>query len=278
MSRIPRVSVVVPAFNNVAHIERTLESILAQTFEDLELLVSDHTSPDGTWESMQRFTGDPRVRLSRLSPGGGAERNWNQVTSLARGEFVKLVCGDDVLHPTCLSRQVAAFDESDDVVLVAARRDIIDARGRIISRRRGLGGLSGRIAGLDALRATVVSGTNLFGEPCCVLLRRSVLEAAGGWDGRNPYVIDLATYARVLARGDVVAMPEALAAFRVSQGQWSIALQQVQIEQVSAFHAEVDGRHPSLLRPKERRRARLMLRLRTYQRRLAYVALRRRLQ
>ena len=50
-------------------------------------------------------------------------------------------------------------------------------------RGHGLGGLSGRVSGREAIRRSVVRGANIFGEPCCVLLRRTALEAVGGWHG-----------------------------------------------------------------------------------------------
>ena len=105
----PRVSVVVPAYNSVAFIDATMRSILGQSFTEFELVVSDHSSTDGTWEALQRFAADPRVRLSRLASGGGASANFNAVTDLATGEFIKLVCGDDLLSPDSLAEQVAAL-------------------------------------------------------------------------------------------------------------------------------------------------------------------------
>ena len=98
----PRVSVVVPSYNNASFIEATMDSILAQTFEDFELVVADHSSADGTWERLQRYRTDPRVRLLRTETGGGAPRNWERVTAAARGELLKLVCGDDIIYPDCL--------------------------------------------------------------------------------------------------------------------------------------------------------------------------------
>jgi GT2 family glycosyltransferase len=123
---MPRASVVVPAYNSVAFIDATMRSILAQTFNDFELVVSDHNSTDGTWEALQHYTADPRVRLSRLAPGGWAPANWNAVTDLATGEFVKLVCGDDVLYPESLAMQVAALTAHPSAVLAASARDIVD--------------------------------------------------------------------------------------------------------------------------------------------------------
>jgi glycosyltransferase involved in cell wall biosynthesis len=182
----PRVSVVVPSYNNASFIEATMDSILAQTFEDFELVVADHSSQDGTWERLQRYGADPRVRLLQTEAGGGAPRNWERVTAAARGELLKLVCGDDIIYPDCLQLQVQAMDANPSVVLVAAQRDLIDARGDILLSRRGLAGLSGRAAGTAAARHTVVAGSNIFGEPACVLIRRETLRDAGGWDGRHP--------------------------------------------------------------------------------------------
>ena len=108
----PLVSVVVPVYNCVAFIDATMRSILAQTFSDFELLVSDQTSTDGTWEALQRYTADPRVRLTRLARDGGAPANADALSELATGEFIKLVCHDDLLYPDCLAVQVAALNSA----------------------------------------------------------------------------------------------------------------------------------------------------------------------
>ena len=248
----PRVSVVVPAFDNAAFIEETIASILAQSFTDFELVISDHGSTDGTWESVRQFADDPRVRLMQVPRGGGAVTNWTTVTSTASGELLKLVCGDDLLYPTALAEQVAAFDRHPEAVMVASRRDIIDADGRPILRDRGLAGMSGLVAGDVAVRRAVTAGTNVFGEPVCVLIRRSALAAAGGWDARWPYLIDQATYTRVLRRGPLVAHPATLAAFRVSPGQWSVALAGSQAAHARQFHRAVLLEHDGALTGRDR--------------------------
>ena len=244
---MPRVSVVVPTYNSVAFIDATMRSILAQTFSDFDLVVSDHSSTDGTWESLQCYTADSRVRLSRLASGGGAPANWNAVTDLATGEFIKLVCGDDVLYPDSLAMQVAALTAHPSAVLAASTRDIIDAAGTTVLRDRGLKGLRGEVSGTDAIRRTVRAGTNIFGEPASVLFRRAALADAGGWDSRFPYLIDLATYCAVLLDGNLVAVPRPLAAFRVSHSQWSVQLMRAQADQTIGFQRELATARPGLL-------------------------------
>ncbi len=274
----PLVSVVVPAFQNAAFIEATVESVLAQTLTDLELVIADHGSTDGTWELLSRFADDPRVRLHRTPPGGGAPANWQAVTRLARGEFVKLVCGDDLLHPDCLATQVAALRAHPGVSLVCARRDIVDAQGRRLAGGRGMARIHGRHDGRAAIRRTVRSGTNLFGEPATVLMRRTDLEAVGGWWAEFPYVIDLATYALVLLRGDLYAVPASLASFRVSDAQWSVELADRQAAQVIAFQRALAQREPGLLSGFDLRRAAAMARVLARGRALVYRVLRQRLR
>ena len=267
----PRVSVVVPSFNNASFIEATMDSILAQTFGDFELVVADHSSEDGTWERLQRYSADPRVRLLRTDAGGGAPRNWERVTAAARGELLKLVCGDDIIYPDCLQMQVEAIDASPSVVLVAAQRDLIDARGDILLSGRGLAGLSGRTSGRMAARHTVLAGSNIFGEPACVLIRRETLRDAGGWDGRHPYVIDLATYVNVLLRGDFLGIERSLAAFRLSSTQWSVRLAREQSNQVIAFHHRLADDASGLLSRTDLIRGDTRARGMAYARRLAYL-------
>jgi glycosyltransferase involved in cell wall biosynthesis len=274
----PRVSVVVPAYNSVAFIRATMDSVLAQTFPDFELIVSDHSSTDGTWEALQQYAADPRVQLHQLPKGGGAPANWNAVTERATGELVKLVCSDDLIYPTCLAEQVAAMDAHPGAVMVACSRDIVDAAGRPLIRGRGLGRLRGRVDGREAIRATVRSGTNIFGEPASVLLRRETLAAEGYWDGNHSYLIDEASYIRVLLHGDLVALPKPLAGFRVSDQQWSVHLMRTQAVEAKDYHRRLQRDRPGLLSAGDVRLGNAMADVTMLMRRAAYVYLGRRMK
>ncbi len=218
------VSVCIPTYNSADFVAETIESVLAQDHPSFELVIADHGSTDETAEVVRRYEHDPRVRFVIGEPGGGAQANWNRVTDLARGEYIKLVCADDPLYAGCLSQQAAVLDENPDVVLVASKRDIVDAQGRMVMRGRGLGGLQGRSPGSVAVRRLVQMGTNIFGEPSSVLMRASAVRAAGPWSDALPYLIDEDMYVRVLERGDFYAIPSSLATFRLSTTSWSLAL------------------------------------------------------
>ena len=254
MTSSPTVSVVVPAFRQAALISQTLDSVLAQTFTDHELVVADHSSDDGTQQVLDRYRDDPRVRLLDPTPaGGGAPANWNRVTAAARGTYVKLLPGDDLLEPTALERQVEAFRQHPTASLVSSRRRIIDATGRTLKRSHGMPRhLLGAHDGREIVAASVRAGRNIFGEPGSVLMRRDLLVAAGMWDPEKAYLIDQAGYTRTILAGHaagfttVVALGEVLGSFRVSAGQWSVALAGEQAKQASAFHHEL-ARIPGLV-------------------------------
>ncbi|WP_292849316.1 glycosyltransferase family 2 protein [Microbacterium sp.] len=270
-------SVVVPAFDNGGTLAETLDSVLAQEGVDFELIVADHSSTDDTRAVMERYADDPRVRLMTTEAGGGAGRNWNAVTAAASGELIKLVCGDDVLRPGVLARQAELLGPPG-TVLTACRRDIVDADGATVMRGWGLRGLGRRMPGSEAVRRAVRAGSNLFGEPASVMMRRDVLEAVGGWFDRFPYLIDQATYSRVLLRGDFVPDPEVGATFRMSASQWSVALVRDQSAQARAFHAWLRAEHPDVLGEGDRRTGDVRAALMARTRRLSYRVLKRRMR
>lgn len=235
---MPKLSVVIPAYNNADYIEATVRSVLAQDHPDFELVIADHSSTDTTEQLLEPFAADPRVRLLSTPAGGGAEANWRRVTEAATGAYLKLLPGDDLLYPGALTAHSEALDAHPSVVLVSSPRDILDARGKVTIRNRGLQGVRReRQRGVEAVRTTIRKGTNVFGEPGCVTMRRDVLEDAGGWDARFPYLIDQTGYTTVLLRGDYLPVDRTLAGFRVNDGQWSVALVNEQSAQAKAYHA-----------------------------------------
>jgi glycosyltransferase involved in cell wall biosynthesis len=274
----PLVSVCIPTYNSSAFVAETIESVLAQDHPSFELVISDHGSTDSTGQIIRGYAGDPRVRVVIGAPGGGAQANWNRVTDLARGDYIKLVCADDPLYADCLSRQAAVLDENPDVVLVSSSRDIVDAHGRIVLRGRGLGGLKGRVPGAEAVRRCVQLGTNIFGEPSSVLMRASAVRAAGPWSDALPYLIDEDMYVRVLQHGDFFGIATPLATFRLSATSWSHALARQQAVQNRAFHRVVSEAYPGLITTADLVLGGLRVEANAWARRLVYLMMRRRLR
>lgn len=97
----------------------------------------------------------------------------------------------------------------------------------------------GRLSHPEAIRRLVRSGTNAFGEGAAILMRRDAALAAGGFDARRPYVIDLDMWVRLLRSGPAIGLAETLATFRVSKDQWSVALARQQARHVRQLFAEL---------------------------------------
>lgn len=273
----PTVSIVVPTFNSESFVVETINSVLSQTFTDFELIISDHESTDGTWELISQFT-DPRIRRLRTPRTAGPEQNWNVGTAAASGRYLKLVCADDVLHPQCLEQQVEAMQSHPGAVMVASRRAVVTRGGQVVLPAWGLPHSVGEFSGPDIVRRAVRAGTNIFGEPACVLLCRATLDMVGRWDGGYPYVLDQHTYSKVLMHGTFVGIAEPLASFRLSDTQWSIVLARGQLQQVTEFYRSLGRAYPGILSRKDLLRGRWRATAITAGRRLSYLWLRRKLR
>jgi len=232
------VSVVVPVFNGLPHLRELTESLLAQDYPDLEIVFSEGGSTDGSPAYLASIT-DPRVRVVTAPPNSGAAGNWTHASEAANGEFIKLVCQDDLIRPFAVSRQVAALEAHPPAVMAIAQRDIVDANGTVLYPSRGTAGLgAGVVSGRRVIRTCYLQGTNVIGEPLAVLFRREPFLASMPWDDSNPLVLDLLMYEKVAALGDVVVDKTSLGGFRVSTSSWSTRLAGVQRQQFEKWQAD----------------------------------------
>lgn len=126
----PTVSVVLPVYNGSKFVRQAIDSILGQTFEDLELVIADNASSDGTTEICQAYAeADQRVRYYRQLENVGAARNFNDGFRHARGTYFKWASCDDTLEPTYVERCVAVLEADDDVSLVHTGVTCINGAG-----------------------------------------------------------------------------------------------------------------------------------------------------
>lgn len=219
----PLVSIVIPVYNGMPFLRDALECALGQSYENLEIVVIENNSSDGTSAYLASIS-DPRLRVVYRDSTQPAAENWTQAINESRGDFVKLMCADDLIASDAIDVQVAALLAHPGAVLAASRRRIIDDRGDVLKESHGLGRLSGRISGEKVVRDCLLAGTNVLGEPAAVLMDGPAVRAAMPWRPEWPYMIDVATYADVLRSGDAVCQREVLASFRISANSWSSQL------------------------------------------------------
>lgn len=126
----PLVSIGIPVYNGAKYLGAALESLLAQTYENLEILISDNASTDRTEEIGRAFAAaDARVRYERLPNNVGPTRNFNRLVALAHGEYFKWAAHDDLHAPGYVERCVARLEAHPDAVLCQSHVRIIDELG-----------------------------------------------------------------------------------------------------------------------------------------------------
>ncbi|MEI6757607.1 MAG: glycosyltransferase [Chlorobium sp.] len=241
----PYVTVTIPMYNNALFVGETINSVLSQSFTDFELLIYDDHSTDDSFEIAASFT-DSRIKLFRNSENLGPEGNWNKAVSKVRGKYVKLVCGDDILFPQCLEKQVAAFDDplNSGVSLVSSQRTIIDPEGKVLIKKVNFVD-GGRKNPVDVIRKMIRMGTNIIGEPVCGLYPAELIAKTSGYSAVVPYTIDLDFWIQMLKHGDLFVIDESLCAFRISNLSWSSRIGDLRYQQFLEFmmQAAADESH-----------------------------------
>jgi len=126
----PTVTVALPVYNGEDYLEEALDGLLAQTFTDFELVISDNASTDRTAEICREYAErDPRIRYVRQSTNVGAVPNHNLLLPLARGRYFKWVGHDDVYEPRLLERSLEAIEAHPEAVLVNVWDGVVDENG-----------------------------------------------------------------------------------------------------------------------------------------------------
>ena len=127
MNSKPLVSVLVPVYNQFKVVEQTLDSIAAQTYGNIEVIVSDDCSTDGTQELLKRIaSNNPAIRLFLQEKNLGITRNYNFIASKANGKYLALFAGDDVMFPEKIDEQVRLLEENPDASFCHHAVDILD--------------------------------------------------------------------------------------------------------------------------------------------------------
>lgn len=208
----PLVSVCIPAYNNAAYIKETIDSVLKQTYPNLELVICDDKSKDNTIKVIESIK-DERIKLFKNEKNLGMSGNWNHCLSKCTGEFIKLICADDMLAPNCLEKEVSALMEHPSAVLAESDTKLFDLNGKpkgFYKRYK----TSGLTDGKKIARAGLFV-KNYFGAPLANTFRKSSLKKAGGFDSWYTYILDYDFWIKLACLGDVYIIHEPLNYFRV---------------------------------------------------------------
>jgi len=131
MATRPIVSVIMPVYNAKKYVSAAVDSILGQSFADLELIIVDDCSTDGSWELVSKIR-DPRVKVLRQASNMGYPHAMNLGLSVARGVYMARMDADDVSEPERLATQVSFLEEHNEFSFVGTRWYTLTPNGRVI--------------------------------------------------------------------------------------------------------------------------------------------------
>lgn len=225
---ISLVSVLLPVYNGERYIAQSIESILVQTRCDLELIIIDDGSIDGSWNIIRRYT-DSRVRAIRQQNRGLAG-TLNKAIKLAKGKFIARQDQDDIALPERIALQIEYMEQYSSVGLLGTWADIIEED---VSSKRTLKHPTGQASIVFSMLFD-----NAFVHSS-VMIRRSILQTTGGYDEtltKDPPE-DYELWSRMMRHTDVANLGEVLLHYRETAGSMSRKPDPVFMKRVMAISA-----------------------------------------
>ena len=198
-----------------------MDTILAQTCPDWELIVCDSYSDDGTWEFFQKYKNDSRIKLHQV-PRAGCYAGWNECLNRATGEYIYIATADDTCLPLLIERLVSSLDQNKNVKVAVCDFYSIDAEGRVtdlpndVVRRKFFGEWLGKYSLRNGKTEFLLHTCFLHAwvTMTSVLFRKSLLDQIGFFSLDRGIVADMEWAMRASLVTDIVFVPVKLATWR----------------------------------------------------------------
>jgi GT2 family glycosyltransferase len=226
------VSICIPTYNGARFVTEALRSAWLQK-DAAEAVISDSGSTDGTMDLVRqecRNAPIPCRILDKVTPG--MVPNWNALVKAANGEFIKFLFQDDRLNAGCITKMMAAAEGNPAVSLVFCRRNIVVEKGseqgevaqyllKYADLHTDFGKLATVQPGSKLLGAAALLShpENKIGEPTAVMFRKDLAISVGLFNEKMHQLVDWEFWLRLMARGDVAFIDEALVNFRIHDRQ-----------------------------------------------------------
>lgn len=212
--KVPLVSICLPVYNGARYLEVAIESALKQTVDDIELVIGDDGSLDGSLQIIQKYLEDQRIVFFRNPRRLGLFANYNECIKRAGAPLIKLFAQDDLLAPHAVARMKSVMEEQEDIALVSVARRWIDCNGTPIEPPpRVQPDRDFRLSSRRLIADTLSNVVNWAGVPTSVMFRRSA--AGAGFDCRFRQIGDQEYFYRLLENGDYYFISEPLCDHRL---------------------------------------------------------------
>jgi predicted O-linked N-acetylglucosamine transferase (SPINDLY family)/predicted SAM-dependent methyltransferase/GT2 family glycosyltransferase len=229
----PLVSVCIPTYNGEKFIAEAIESVLAQTYPNLEIILSDDSSTDRTIEIAKCLEQNSSCKFSILEHSQyGLAQNWNFCISQAQGKYIKFLFQDDLLVPTAIEKMVALAEQDAEIGLVFSPRVLFTETGNshdadiLVNHEakavhKAWSNLKSIQSGLDLLQDSNILNNpiNKVGEPSTVLIRKEVFDAVGFFNPEFCQLVDLEMWLRIMSQYKVGYIDRVLSKFRIHAQQ-----------------------------------------------------------
>ncbi len=207
----PKVSILIPTYNNAHFLDDSISSALNQTFKDFELIIVDNASTDNTKEVVEKYLADARVTYRCNETNIGLVGNLNRCLEYASGEYIKFLLADDKFHPSVVGKMVAAMDAHLTVSLVASYKYYFGTMDALVTMP-----FQGLVNGKEVVYETLRTH-DFIGDPTVVMFRRSNLHLGGF--RQLAWTCDWEMWIRHLCIGDCYFIAEPLVYIRKHPGQ-----------------------------------------------------------
>lgn len=208
----PKVSVIIPIYNGIKFIEETLEAVFGQTHQNIEIIIVDDGSTDGSFEYIKSL--DNKKIVLKTSNGNGACAARNLGLRSATGEFIQFLDADDLLSPNKLELQIAALENKPEAIAVCSTMHFYDSINQgVITDRDFLYSTSDTEAFL--LNLYGASGSHNMVQTSAWLTPKTLLDKVEPWDETLSKDQDGEYFCRVVTQADrVIYVPEAINYYR----------------------------------------------------------------
>jgi glycosyltransferase involved in cell wall biosynthesis len=210
----PHICVVMPSYNHAAFVGVAIQSILDQSFQDFEIIVTDDGSGDGTPDVVRKFL-DPRIKLEVFPENRGGVVAGNSAIRRSSGKYIARLNSDDFFLPGKLEKQVAFLEANPDIAAVFGMPRLIDERGKPLAE--GYREFTFPFSHPRPSREEWLRRFFIYGNCLCfptVMIRRSVLDEVGLLDPRLANLPDFDLWVRLCMEHDIYVMQAELTAFR----------------------------------------------------------------
>ena len=224
--KISEILVFVPTYNSEKYLRQCLDSVLQQTFQDWQCVISDDASTDKSVEIAREYEKiDSRFKVLTHDKNVGAANNWNRAKENNNSFATKILCADDYIFHDSLAIQLNLLKRFNTSIVFSERK-ILFPSGRSLHPKLPKYGQS--LSFNEAFSLYIKSGRNIFGEPVAALFKTDSLISSKTFNSNFEFALDTFCYAAIANNENVTFDSNIVGVFRVSKSQWSYKMRSEQ--------------------------------------------------